>query len=149
LNLLGLLAGLWEFPTWELGHPDEQTEAISNEALTNWLQQYISDYELDKQSMWTRTSLGSVTHLFTHIRKTYHVEWLQLHDNTAAATITGSTDQAYRWIAESNLLDEAIPTALKKAYKLLEKHRTQVSIIEQRNIVDCANSFVIENKQAK
>ncbi|KAI8056780.1 DNA glycosylase [Syncephalis plumigaleata] len=122
----GLLAGLWEFPTWELGHPDEQKKAsIPDEALIDWLKRYITSYELDDQSMWTCTSLGSVTHLFTHIRKTYHVEWLQLHDNRMAAAVAGPTDQAYRWIPQSNLLDEAIPTALKKAYKLLEKHRLQ------------------------
>ncbi|KAI9594952.1 DNA glycosylase [Syncephalis fuscata] len=129
----GLLAGLWEFPSKELGHPDKQTESVSDKMLTNWLHDFIPDNLLHDPTTWTRHLLGDVTHLFTHIRKTYRVESLQLHGDTfntdtTTTTMTTKTGRSYRWVDESTLAEEAIPTALKKAYKLLVKYRYEVRI---------------------
>ncbi|KAF9911934.1 hypothetical protein BX616_010457 [Lobosporangium transversale] len=99
----GLLAGMWEFPTVEqdqlqLDHgannsskskdPSDtsilstykQRSESSHKYLIETLQQRWIEDHTDKEIQ--RRDLGSVQHLFSHIRKVYHVEWILIHMQT-------------------------------------------------------------------
>ncbi|KAG9009612.1 hypothetical protein FRB94_011875 [Tulasnella sp. JGI-2019a] len=64
----GLLAGLWEFPTTDL--KEEATLPVQLEATRSVV--VGLDPNLDDEG-YTPVVLGSFLHLFSHIRKTYHV----------------------------------------------------------------------------
>ncbi|KAI8090960.1 DNA glycosylase [Gilbertella persicaria] len=110
----GLLAGLWEFPSLELDSLDTSYQDRSKKA-TEFLKQ---KYQLDFKSP-TRQDLGNVVHLFSHIRKVYHIEWIQYQDEHERM----DTDQT-KWVTLEELKVSPIPTGLKKALKLLEKFKT-------------------------
>ncbi|KAG1373750.1 hypothetical protein G6F61_009917 [Rhizopus arrhizus] len=110
----GLLAGLWEFPSVELTSPNTNYSARSLET-TNYLKMKYS-IELEEP---TRHDLGNVVHLFSHIRKVYHVEWVQYESNDEPME-----SEEIKWVTMSELQKAPIPTGLKKALKLFEKFKT-------------------------
>ncbi|KAI9272287.1 DNA glycosylase [Helicostylum pulchrum] len=112
----GLLAGLWEFPTFELDSLDSDYKERAKKS-TRYLN---TRYQLDFNHT-NRFDLGNVVHLFSHIRKVYHVEWIQIE----LASIDGVTN--VKWVTLSELKTSPIPTGLKKALKLLEKFKTTTS----------------------
>ncbi|KAI1311060.1 hypothetical protein EDD11_003533 [Mortierella claussenii] len=81
-----------------------------------------------------RRDLGNVQHLFSHIRKVYHVEWILIHvsgnekvvqkDNTlATAKRKGGNGPEIQWLTAKELATAAIPTGINKTYQLLQKHK--------------------------
>ncbi|KAI8373656.1 DNA glycosylase [Choanephora cucurbitarum] len=111
----GLLAGLWEFPSLELESLGTSYQTRVSRS-TDFLRQR---YQLELGSP-VRQDLGNVVHLFSHIRKVYHVEWIQYEDDTNEEA--SNTDQI-KWVTLEELKSSPIPTGLKKALKLLEKHK--------------------------
>jgi A/G-specific adenine glycosylase len=109
------LAGLWEFPSVELTSPNTNYSARSLET-TNYLKMKYS-IELEEP---TRHDLGNVVHLFSHIRKVYHVEWVQYESNDEPME-----SEEIKWVTMSELQKAPIPTGLKKALKLFEKFKVQ------------------------
>ncbi|ORZ06902.1 DNA glycosylase [Absidia repens] len=118
----GLLAGLWEFPSLELGD-NRTTYAQRSKRTTTFLKE---QYNLDLTTTATvkaevkRQDLDNVVHLFSHIRKVYHIEWVRI---PAAAGIEMASTGQKKWITMDELKKAPIPTGLKKAIKLLEKAR--------------------------
>ncbi|KAG0263197.1 hypothetical protein DFQ27_001883 [Actinomortierella ambigua] len=136
----GLLAGMWEFPTVEqeeLGK--EKAARLKAKAADS-----LSDYQHRSQSSDSflrtrlginlaeccdsvvRQDLGSATHLFSHIRKVYHAEYIM-------ATGWHWTDAQWKrpkncpeveWVSEEALATAAIPTGIGKTFQLLRKLRT-------------------------
>jgi adenine-specific DNA glycosylase len=77
--------------------------------------------DLDSCTILRRTELGSVVHLFSHIRKTYHMEYLEID----ADSIEDVEDTAeVQWVSRDELAIAAIPTGLKKGIKLMENLAT-------------------------
>ncbi|KAI8075065.1 DNA glycosylase [Gongronella butleri] len=118
----GLLAGLWEFPSVELGNKST-TYAARAKKNTAYLS---SRYGLDVVALDAhRQDLEHVVHLFSHIRKVYHVEWVRYNDNHEDAPPAQQHDTTEggesRWLPEDELVSAPIPTGLKKALKLLDK----------------------------
>lgn len=111
----GLLAGLWEFPTLELSVLNSTYETRSKES-THFLK---TKYELQFDQA-NRYDLGNVVHLFSHIRKVYHVEWIQYQHENETSELTN--DEA-KWVTLKELKASPIPTGLKKALALLEKFK--------------------------
>ncbi|KAG2182435.1 hypothetical protein INT43_007365 [Umbelopsis isabellina] len=72
-----------------------------------------------------RAELGSVIHLFSHIRKTYHMEHLVIH---AESLDDLSLSEDMQWVSRDELNTAAIPTGLKKGIKLMESQGTAKSI---------------------
>ncbi|KAI8577758.1 hypothetical protein K450DRAFT_250689 [Umbelopsis ramanniana AG] len=79
------------------------------------------DIDLDSCNILRRTELGSVVHLFSHIRKTYHMEYLEI--DADSIDDVEDTDQV-QWISRDELALAAIPTGLKKGIKLMENLAT-------------------------
>lgn len=106
----GLLAGLWEFPTVELGtsvldRTDQSTEYLK------------ARYQIELKDPITRVDLGNIIHLFSHIRKVYHIEWIQFKSDDLIQ------NELTKWVTWTELKVSPIPTGLKKALKLLEKYK--------------------------
>lgn len=110
----GLLAGLWEFPSLELTTLDTTYETRSKQT-TQFLKTKYK-IQLDQPN---RYDLGNVVHLFSHIRKVYHVEWIQYQDDD----LMDLDSNEIKWVTLSELKTSPIPTGLKKALKLLEKFK--------------------------
>lgn len=113
----GLLAGLWEFPSLELQSLDTEYKDRVDQS-TQYLK---TKYQLELNQP-IRHDLGNVVHLFSHIRKVYHIEWIQYqHDqDTVDMDID---DSEVKWVTLSELKASPIPTGLKKALKVLEKFK--------------------------
>lgn len=113
----GLLAGLWEFPSLELQSLDTKYEDRINQS-TQYLK---AKYQLELNQP-SRHDLGNVVHLFSHIRKVYHIEWIQ-YQHCQDANDMDIDDKEVKWVTLSELKASPIPTGLKKALKLLEKFK--------------------------
>lgn len=112
------MAGLWEFPTLELESLDTKYKQRVNLS-TDYLK---TKYQLKFSNKPIRHDLGNVVHLFSHIRKVYHIEWVQYeHDSKTMMDIDNDTD--IKWVTLEELKASPIPTGLKKALKLLEKFK--------------------------
>lgn len=113
--ITGLLAGLWEFPTLELDTLDSDYKERAKKST-----QYLNTrYQLEFKQP-NRFDLGNVVHLFSHIRKVYHIEWIQ-YEQDDLPTIDCVTD--VKWVTLTELKTSPIPTGLKKALKLLENFK--------------------------
>lgn len=110
---LGLLAGLWEFPTVELSNLKSTYKERSNHITVFLKDQHKIDLNIIKSK---RQDLENVVHLFSHIRKVYHIEWVSIsNEDIVDLSIKGN------WVTMEELKTSPIPTGLKKAIKLLEK----------------------------
>lgn len=135
----GLLAGMWEFPTVE---QDQLQARHKISLLTTYKQRSESSREYLVETLgldWIksctdiqRRDLGSVQHLFSHIRKTYHVEWVLVQGQavdreTKAANSPkskqGSSVPETEWLSTEELARAAIPTGINKTFQLLQKYK--------------------------
>ncbi|KAI8974412.1 DNA glycosylase [Pilobolus umbonatus] len=105
----GLLAGLWEFPSLELESPINKVDQSTEYLRTR--------YQIELKDAITRVDLGNVIHLFSHIRKVYHIEWIQYKNDLIVQ------NKSIKWVTLAELKTSPIPTGLKKALKVLEKFK--------------------------
>ncbi|KAI8882835.1 DNA glycosylase [Backusella circina FSU 941] len=132
----GLLAGLWEFPSLEL----DDLETKYEERMIKSTEYLRSRYkiELEKEA---RHDLGNVVHLFSHIRKVYHIEYIQLGD--AFPMKEDRNDE--KWVGLDELKKAPIPTGLKKAFKLIEKFREPKKTTTKTTVKTTVKSANISN----
>ncbi|KAI7868937.1 DNA glycosylase [Spinellus fusiger] len=116
----GLLAGLWEFPTLELSGETDYKER--SEKATVFLKECYS-IDLAHVNQLERKDLSNVIHLFSHIRKVYHIEHVSYQTKKEDTKSHLNTTTTIRWVTLEELKKAAIPTGLKKAFKLLEAHK--------------------------
>ncbi|KNE59139.1 A/G-specific adenine glycosylase [Allomyces macrogynus ATCC 38327] len=112
----GLLAGLWEFPSRpELGYAQAAVDAVGQ----------ILDVDDTATAALKLMSLGTVVHLFSHIRQTmevYHVVVpTDLDPVDTADACTAFLDAPAQWVTKDGLDQEAVSTGMKKAFALLGK----------------------------
>ncbi|KAI9313221.1 DNA glycosylase [Dichotomocladium elegans] len=124
----GLLAGLWEFPSLELTSTQTTYNERSERASAFLQDRYGISLPEDRNIQ--RQDVGSVVHLFSHIRKVYHIEWIRLDMPLDALVINGnnSSENNVRWIDLAELKRSPIPTGLKKALKLVEEFENKACI---------------------
>ncbi|EEB07178.1 adenine DNA glycosylase Myh1 [Schizosaccharomyces japonicus yFS275] len=116
----GLLAGLWDLPTVEIGEdpwPKDMQLAFDN-ALSSWIssenRQYIKKYQ----------SCGRSTHIFTHIHKTSHVFYV-LADQKL------QVQKEFYWISQSDLEHVGMcELGLKNYRAALELRKRKVSSLK-------------------
>lgn len=120
------MAGLWEFPTLELTSlKSEYKERVKGS--TEYLKMR---YGLEFETLPHRQDLGNVVHLFSHIRKVYHIEWIQYQQTKEL-----EDEKDVKWVTLEELKLSPIPTGLKKALKLLEKFKTTTSTSLTKKVV--------------
>lgn len=76
-----ILAGLWEFPGWQVESAAASDRALLNQAVDDKLPELIgitSMSALGSLQVVRRVHLGSILHTFSHIQQTMHVELLAL-----------------------------------------------------------------------
>ncbi|KAJ9077627.1 hypothetical protein DSO57_1015055 [Entomophthora muscae] len=123
----GLLAGLWMFPTHDFPEqivPKGKDKSKPSQASENEPKdhpkgiQHIFEslaalsFSLDSKLLDQVKSCGSVLHIFSHIRQTYHVYTLTLPSISSYAL----DDGILRWC--SDLSSQPIPTAYQKVFKV-------------------------------
>lgn len=123
----GLLAGLWEFPSVTVAPSGQcQRKALLQE-LRSWAGPLPASH---------LQHLGQVVHTFSHIKLTYQVYGLALEEQTPVTTPSGA-----RWLTREEFHTAAVPTAMKKVFRVYEgqqpgtcksSRRSQVSIPASR-----------------
>ncbi|XP_048800947.1 adenine DNA glycosylase isoform X8 [Lagopus muta] len=103
----GLLAGLWEFPSFPLalGLQEEQQKEVLADHLQAWTRQPVQTESL--------CFIGEVVHIFSHIHQTYVVYSLCLDGDVVLDTASSPS----RWVTEEEFCASAVSTAMKKASK--------------------------------
>ena len=105
----GLLAGMWEFPSVEVGHAPASTPADPTPAALH----NLASLGLSGDSV---ARLPSVRHAFTHLRATYHPVVIQCDPGrTNTRTAPPAT-----WTHPARFDDYALPVAQQKIARLLE-----------------------------
>ncbi|KAF9953050.1 hypothetical protein BGZ70_000384 [Mortierella alpina] len=144
----GLLAGMWEFPTVEQdqlrAHNNNLNNSNKEESSTyqqrssssrKYLTETLGQNWIDESKSVQLRDLGSVQHLFSHIRKVYHVEWVLVSESTADVNScappaeTETEIQGKRpelvWLTAEELASAAIPTGINKTFQLLQKFKAE------------------------
>jgi len=127
----GLLPSLWEFPSSPLTSPSASSK---DRQLT--MDQYVAKATsgavcLDHASVISRDDLGTVSHLFSHIRWTMHVETAEVVDvDTETAVVDlerESSDVKWKWVSSADLHYAKLPvsSAMIKVLRLYESSRTK------------------------
>nr|XP_060629369.1 adenine DNA glycosylase isoform X2 [Anolis sagrei ordinatus] len=115
----GLLAGLWEFPSLLL-EPGQEKQLKS--ALAGYLQTWVgSDVAVRRLQ-----HVGEVLHIFSHIRQTYMIYFLNL--NKEEKNWDKEVElPASRWVTKTEFQSSAISTAMKKVLKAYEAWSSKTS----------------------
>ncbi|KAH8878467.1 Adenine DNA glycosylase [Schistosoma japonicum] len=149
----GLLAGLWEFPSYTIDTNDKVTD---DSCQTNQIQSYIplvisritnvlnnSSFNITSVDELNVKPIGEVFHIFSHIHMTYIVYELKIEQqqdlsaslNKNATTISTSCDwppslYSGRWVSRDDLNDSAVSTATRKIFAHFENHSISSSHCE-------------------
>ncbi|XP_061488755.1 adenine DNA glycosylase isoform X2 [Rhineura floridana] len=115
----GLLAGLWEFPSLLLEPGQEKQHKA---ALADHLQAWVGS----EVTVGHLQHVGEVLHIFSHIRQTYVIYFLNLDKDEGNRDMEMELP-ASRWVNETEFQNSAISTAMKKVLKAYEKWNSTVS----------------------
>ncbi|XP_078657921.1 adenine DNA glycosylase-like isoform X1 [Branchiostoma floridae x Branchiostoma belcheri] len=137
----GLLAGLWEFPSVQLGS-DGQSETRKS-LIDSYLKETLG---LTFEDVEKRTHVGEVVHIFSHIHQTYIVETFDVeHDGQDG--VTGNKEAPpCRWVTRSELQGAALSTAMRKVFKAYE---ASVSASKHPATVNSTGSKVSNKRKRK
>ncbi|KAL3154142.1 hypothetical protein ABBQ32_013669 [Trebouxia sp. C0010 RCD-2024] len=119
----GLLAGLWEFPSWVVGFAAAPDMVSLGEIVDNSLPELIGTISmsaLGSLHIVRRLQLGTVLHTFSHIQQTMHVELLVLQGQLAPDG-SGLLRRKVRWVDPQHLTDSGLSSGVKKVWKLVMK----------------------------
>ncbi|XP_044298095.1 adenine DNA glycosylase isoform X2 [Varanus komodoensis] len=130
----GLLAGLWEFPSLLLkpGHQNQQKAALASH-LQTWVGIDVAVGHLQP--------VGEVLHIFSHIRQTYKIYFLNL-DKEKGNWNEVVELPASRWVTKTEFQNSATSTAMKKVLKAYENWSSKVSaakVAKRKRDVLCAS----------
>ncbi|KAM6457419.1 adenine DNA glycosylase isoform 1-T1 [Liasis olivaceus] len=115
----GLLAGLWEFPSILLEQRQKKQQKVF---LADHLQAWVGNDLAVRQLQY----VGEVLHLFSHIRQTYVIYFLNL-DKYEENWNRNVELPASRWVTKTEFQISAISTAMKKVFKVYEKWSCRIS----------------------
>ncbi|KAG0303065.1 hypothetical protein BGZ98_007031 [Dissophora globulifera] len=139
----GLLAGMWEFPTVEQSQLRADHNQPDTPSTYKQRSESIQRYLINKLKFnWIKTckdiqrrDLGSVQHLFSHIRKVYHAEWVLVVDGDSVGNVgkdegkknkkAASEGLEVEWLTAAELGTAAIPTGINKTFQLLQKYKAR------------------------
>ncbi|KAM9384440.1 adenine DNA glycosylase [Pholidichthys leucotaenia] len=117
----GLLAGLWEFPSFLL--EEENSEMKQKMSLLGEVSRLLGTDLTDDLLQY----VGEVVHIFSHIHQTYVVYSVCLKEGD-----TRMQTENTQWLTRSALQEAAVSTGLKKIMKLYDS----VDIHKERNTKD-------------
>ncbi|XP_021632003.1 adenine DNA glycosylase isoform X2 [Manihot esculenta] len=124
----GLLAGLWEFPTVNLGKAADLT--TRRKEIDHFLKQV---FRLDPQrtcSMVQREDIGEFVHIFTHIRLKVYVELLVMHLKGGMSELLSKNKKGattWKYVDKQALSNLGLTSGVKKVYTMVEKFKLSKS----------------------
>ncbi|ORY50015.1 DNA glycosylase [Rhizoclosmatium globosum] len=119
----GLLANLWDFPHIPIESSDGLEIFREPASLCNSIKVSFGGQVKHK------TSLGSVVHLFSHIRLTMNVEWFVIDANDG---LSPKLDDGKAWWTLDDMETGAVPVTLKKVVKIMTDKKKGVSSVTKK-----------------
>ncbi|KAK5635290.1 hypothetical protein RRF57_011002 [Xylaria bambusicola] len=121
----GLLAGLWEFPSWTVPKDHENTATDLKRAAELYASA-ILDSALKRNSsthpkLKFISELGSVPWLFSHLKLTMHVFLFEL--NCTKSEFNTLPDTNDRW--SDSVEDESMGTGMRKCWELVREANSE------------------------
>ena len=120
----GLLSGLWEFPSAPV--PSGATAASRCTAANDLIESISIDPDIAKAARGGGDSLGKITHVFSHIRLTMHVEHKVVRVRHLPCCGAGGgkaqgkdSGAAVRWVLAEDMVAEGLTSGVKKVYDLV------------------------------
>ncbi|TRX89435.1 hypothetical protein FHL15_009733 [Xylaria flabelliformis] len=117
----GLLAGLWEFPSWIVPEDYERTPAAYKKAAELFASGVLDPSFKRKSSLHTKlnyvSKLGSVPWLFSHLKLTMHVFLFELDCSEDEFDTLPDADD--RW--SSSVEEESMGTGMRKCWELVRE----------------------------
>jgi hypothetical protein len=98
----------------------EVTRISRQQSINKILRSYVN-----VSNAWERKDLGSAVHIFSHVRRTLLVEMITIHGAMEKPDISPGSSQkdeirSYKWVTEEDMMNDAIPATLKKAFDLIK-----------------------------
>jgi A/G-specific adenine glycosylase len=116
----GLLAGLWEFPSYILPDSNDSTAKARKGEAQRYVTGLISSAPKDAKRLKYIGELGSVPWLFSHLKLTMHVHLFELGgaDSGSAKASTDNVSQS-RW--SDDVDEESMGTGMRKCWTLIQE----------------------------
>ncbi|XP_072853647.2 adenine DNA glycosylase isoform X2 [Pogona vitticeps] len=130
----GLLAGLWEFPSLILEPGQEKQQKV---ALAHHLQAWVGNFV----AVGCLQHVGEVLHIFSHIRQTYVIYFLNLEKGEGSWNREMELPPS-RWVTKTEFMNSAISTAMKKVFKAYEEWSSKISsakVVKRKRDLLCTN----------
>ena len=115
----GLLAGLWEFPNLKV-----ESNLTTSKMFSYLVDSVESELGITLQGVECQTSIGEVSHQFSHI----HHKYVVFSCKYSEADVLEQTTQgkrATKWISQGELAGAALSTAMRKVFATFEKYRNE------------------------
>ncbi|KAG8193187.1 hypothetical protein JTE90_005537 [Oedothorax gibbosus] len=106
----GLLAGLWEFPSCIVSED-------SDKGIKSAFESIARELGVPTSVLSSKSFVGEVIHLFSHIHTTYIVNHIVLENSVKMK----STKKENMWITEEEFNSAAVSTAMKKVLAIVKK----------------------------
>lgn len=120
----GLLAGLWEFPSYILRDPVEgNTAAKRKSRAASFVSKLLIEHGDDEAATLRPKhvgELGSVPWLFSHLRLTMHVQLFNLQQADCLLEIEAK-DNRLKWASSEAVEQESMGTGMRKCWALVEE----------------------------
>lgn len=117
----GLLAGLWEFPSYILQDVDEAGSSAKRKSKALAHVSEIGGEHGHKTSKTKQVGeLGSVPWLFSHLRLTMHVHLFSLQDDDWLSDADSLKGSRLRWASSDEVDDESMGTGMRKCWSLVK-----------------------------
>ncbi|KAI1851655.1 hypothetical protein JX266_003117 [Neoarthrinium moseri] len=112
----GLLAGLWEFPSYILPGTNDSTAKTRKGEAANFVKGLLES----EKGLKHVGELGSVPWLFSHLRLTMHVHLFELEDRgNSSAPSNGAMGRKSRWSGDVDA--ESMGTGMRKCWTLVKE----------------------------
>jgi A/G-specific adenine glycosylase len=139
----GLLAGLWQFPLLQLPEDAGEEPRRQQQLMDDYLEAQLGLRLVPKQAgssgggsgsgggsvaVVERRPLGSLVHVFSHIRMTMKVERILLQGDISTADRAADEAgglAALQWVPGSEMQGKGLSSGVRKVYKLFSDDRSK------------------------
>lgn len=114
----GLLAGLWELPSYTMPEMDQSANIRKRKAVA-----YVADLlGLKAESHLHHIGeIGTVPWLFSHLKSTMHVHLFEIDGAGAKSAREATKSSRFKWVSEESLNDESMGTGMHKCWSLVKE----------------------------
>ncbi|KAI1095250.1 DNA glycosylase [Rostrohypoxylon terebratum] len=117
----GLLAGLWELPSYVLKEPQTSTAKTRKEDADRFARDLVGRNRSERVKVKHIGDLGSVPWLFSHLRLTMHVHLFEFDSDDGELENDGSEGVQSRWSEDRVIDEESMGTGMRKCWALVKE----------------------------